>query len=65
MKMGMMCYDDFEWSQLTVPTISAIRQPMKEMGRKAVELLLKKIGDPDARCENIILKSEFILRESC
>ena len=38
---------------------------MKEMGRKAVELLLKKIGDPDARCENIILKSEFILRESC
>lgn len=64
-EMALICFDDFEWSQLTSPALSTIRQPMEDMGKKAAELLLKKIKNPDGSYENIVLDSEIIMRKSC
>ncbi len=64
-EMALICFDDFEWSQLTSPPLSTIRQPMEDIGKRAAELMLKKIKNPDSHYEDIVLNSEIIMRKSC
>lgn len=64
-KMALICFDDFEWAELTNPPITTIRQSMGLMGRRAAELLLDKIKAPDGAYKDIVLDSEIIMRRSC
>lgn len=57
-------FDDLPFSSLYIPSISSIRQPCFEMGRKAFELLLEKINNPETPAKEIILPSELVLRDS-
>ncbi|MCX7917307.1 MAG: substrate-binding domain-containing protein [bacterium] len=46
------------------PTLTSIEQPLEEMGKKAVELLIERIKNPDKKIEKIIFDVEIIERES-
>lgn len=39
-------FDDIPWSTLIEPPLTTVRQDFAEMGARAVELLLARIGDP-------------------
>lgn len=42
--IALVCYDDFEWSDLFEPSLTAISQDVPAMGARAVELILQRIG---------------------
>jgi len=44
--------------------ITTVRQPIEEMGEKAVELMIKRLEDPDSKVESICFKPEVVERES-
>ena len=50
--MPLVCYDDFEWSDLFEPRLTAISQDVPAMGARAVELVVERIHgrvDPPRR----------------
>ncbi len=50
--MPLVCYDDFEWSDLFEPRLTAISQDVPAMGVRAVELVVERIhgrADPPRR----------------
>ncbi|TCL62729.1 LacI family transcriptional regulator [Hydrogenispora ethanolica] len=46
-------YDDIQLASLIVPQLTTIRQPMAEMSKRAVELLIKQINGKEVLMENI------------
>lgn len=63
-RIALVGFDDEDWYPLMRPSITAIRQPLKEIIRKSVELLLDKIEHPDRPGRHITIPSELIRRES-
>lgn len=51
-------------TQMTQPTLSTMNQPMQKMGEAAMGLLLRRINDPKAKYEKIVLQTELLVRES-
>lgn len=57
-------YDDIELlDDLRVP-LTTMRQPVPDMGRAGVELLVERIKDPERAPQRITLQSELVVRES-
>jgi DNA-binding LacI/PurR family transcriptional regulator len=51
-------------AELMHPRLTAIRFPSYEMGYQAVDLLIKKLLDPDLAVEQHLLPPELVVRES-
>jgi LacI family transcriptional regulator len=62
--VAVFTYDDNEFFPLMKPTISAISQPIEEMGERAVELLISRLKNPEKEKENIMLEATVICRNS-
>ncbi len=64
--LSLVGYDDMEWWTLTHPPLTTVGQPVYDLGREAMRLLLAQIGKGKARRpQRVVLKPELILRESC
>ncbi|MGE5581239.1 MAG: LacI family DNA-binding transcriptional regulator [Bacillota bacterium] len=46
-------YDDIKLASLVIPSLTTIRQPMEEMSRLAVELIVRQINGEEVPTENI------------
>ncbi len=57
-------FDETTWSTLVQPPLTVIAQPTYEIGQTAIELLLKRIEQPDAPARQVILKGQLLARES-
>jgi len=59
-------FDDTLAARMTVPPLTTVRQPLREMGRKAVEELLTRIENWDAKhsVKPIVFPTEVVLRSS-
>lgn len=58
-------FDGIEATQLSDPRVTTVRQPMLELGRAAVETLLRRLQDPQLTPVTRILPVTVLLRESC
>jgi len=47
------------------PKLTTMRQPLYEMGKAGVELLVRSMQDPGRKPEIIVLDPEFIIGETC
>ncbi|CAG7599757.1 Catabolite control protein A [Paenibacillus solanacearum] len=56
--------DDIPWCMLTNPKVSSVSNLVAEMGRIAVELLLKRIDQSDEPFRKVKLEPRLIVRES-
>lgn len=63
--IAVITYDDNEFFPLMHPAITAIAQPIGEIGKRAVELLLSRLNNGRVGYEQIKLKAQLIIRESC
>jgi len=64
--LSLVGYDDMEWWTLTHPSLTTVGQPVYELGREAMRLLLAQIGrEKTPRPQRVILKPELIVRDSC
>lgn len=57
-------FDDLPWTRLVEPSITVISQPLYEIGRAAIELLLQRIAKPDQAVRRVVLRGELIERGS-
>lgn len=63
--ISFVAFDDLEFSVITNPNLTSIRQPVEEIAWKSVELLLRRIGgDYMGFPQNIKLPTTFHERES-
>jgi LacI family transcriptional regulator len=64
--LSLIGYDDMEWWTLTSPPLTTVGQPVYDLGREAMRLLLAQIGSRvRRRRQRIVLKPELIVRASC
>jgi LacI family transcriptional regulator len=63
-EVSFIAYDDFNWMELTEPSITTIRQPSFEMGQTAARLLLERLEDHTKEAEEICIESTIVLRNS-
>ncbi|HEX4030706.1 MAG TPA: LacI family DNA-binding transcriptional regulator [Terracidiphilus sp.] len=65
-KMALIAFDDFEAASLVRPTVSVVKQPTAELGKRAASLLLERLnksGPPEL--SRVVLPTELVIRESC
>jgi len=58
-------FDGIDASQTSRPRLTTVRQPMRELGRAAVDTLLRRLGDPLMPPQTGTLPVTVLLRESC
>jgi LacI family transcriptional regulator len=65
--ISVISFDDMDAYKVTYTPISAIVQPIEEMSKEAIKILMKMIDGkyPKGEYENIMLDVDFIFRESC
>lgn len=66
--VSVVGFDDFAWTENFQPRLTTVAQPARELGRRAMQLLLERIegkhdGGPGLP-ENVVLKPELRIRES-
>ncbi|HTN19725.1 MAG TPA: LacI family DNA-binding transcriptional regulator [Pelobium sp.] len=64
--LGVIVFDDQNFYRLFQPPITAVSQPIKNIADTVIELMLNLLGDESEYMEvnNVILPTEFIIRES-
>jgi len=63
-EVAIVGFDDLEETKLVQPPLTAVRQPLLNIGRKALDMLLDSIEGKHVP-EKIILPTELIIRQSC
>ncbi len=63
--LSIIGFDDVPQAAHVHPPLTTVRQPLEEMGRSAVSLLMKYIANPNAEIERVELSTSLIVRESC
>jgi LacI family transcriptional regulator len=64
--LSLVGYDDMEWWTLTHPPLTTVGQPVYDLGREAMRLLLQQIeANGRRRPRRVVLKPELLVRESC
>ncbi len=62
--IAVVGYDDNEWSKHQYPPLTSVRQPLSEMGRRAVQRILSGIDKKSIRPEIEIFPNQLMIRES-
>lgn len=62
--LSVMGHNNYRISELTTPPLTTVTVPMFEMGRRAGEILLRKIADPEAPVENVFLPCGLTVRDT-
>ncbi|MNS57691.1 Ribose operon repressor [compost metagenome] len=62
--IAVVGFDGTELSEMVSPPLSTIEQPSRDIGRKAVNLLLNKIDNPDAPTERVMMDWRYVARAS-
>ncbi|MBO9632290.1 MAG: substrate-binding domain-containing protein, partial [Chitinophagaceae bacterium] len=65
-ELAVVCFDDHDIFRLYIPDISVVQQPVEEIGRRAVHLLMDQLGKNRGVAENsqLRLDATFVPRES-
>lgn len=65
-KLAIISFDDFELLEFSVPTITAIAQPLEEIAENIMNIMLSKLSNPTAERNNeqVILSTKLNLRNS-
>jgi LacI family transcriptional regulator len=63
--IALVAFDDFEWADLFHPRLTTIAQPMEELGKEAVNMLVSRLRNPKLSVRKVRLEPQFIHRDSC
>jgi DNA-binding LacI/PurR family transcriptional regulator len=62
--VALVGFDDLPWAEALDPPPTVVRQPAYEVGKQAMELLLKRIMEPDRPPVTVRLRPELVIRRS-
>lgn len=63
-ELSVIGFDNTIMSTVTVPLLTTVSQPIREMGRKTVQLLMEDIEKGDAFRQSILYSPELVVRQS-
>jgi LacI family transcriptional regulator len=63
--VAVVGFDDIYPGMLLTPTLTTVRQPMRQLGQRACTRLLERIADPSLPHQVELLPTELVVRESC
>lgn len=63
--MALAGFDDFDWADYFDPRLTVMAQPGREIGLRAVRLLLKRMDNPSGKRQLVRLAPELRVRHSC
>lgn len=63
-EVALVGFDDLPWAEALDPPPTVVRQPAYDVGRQAMELLLKRIMEPDRPPVTVRLRPELVIRKS-
>ncbi len=63
--LSVLGIDDFEWADYFQPRLTLMAQPCAELGRRASDLLVERIGAPTGLRHTVRLSPSLRVRESC
>jgi len=58
-------FDDIDFAAFSAPPLTTVRVPAREMGEKAVSVLLDMIEGRDKNPRRVTLPTEIVVRQSC
>lgn len=64
-ELAIATFEDPPFAEALTPPLTAIGAPSYEVGRRGVELLLKRIEEPQRRCTKVVLPTTLRVRASC
>ncbi|MHA5048932.1 LacI family DNA-binding transcriptional regulator [Streptomyces sp. SD15] len=62
--VAVIGFDDFPLAERTEPRLTTVRQPLEEIGRAMIRLLLEEMDEPALAWRHVILRTELVVRES-
>ncbi|MFJ8079857.1 LacI family DNA-binding transcriptional regulator [Streptomyces sp. NPDC096205] len=62
--VAVIGFDDFLLAEHTEPRLTTVRQPLEEIGRTMVRLLLEEMEQPEVAWRHVILRTRLVLRDS-
>ena len=64
--ISLVGFDDFTWTENFHPRLSTVAQPARELGRRAMQLLIERVENnvDDFPSRQVVLKQELRVRES-
>ncbi|MFG2832902.1 LacI family DNA-binding transcriptional regulator [Streptomyces sp. NPDC048434] len=63
--LALCVFDDFEWADLLQPQLTAIAQPVEEIGARSVRMLIDRLADPAGAKRTVLLEPTLVHRTSC
>lgn len=63
-EVALVGFDDLPWAEALDPPPTVVRQPAYDVGRQAMELLLKRIMEPERPPVTVRLRPELVIRKS-
>jgi LacI family transcriptional regulator len=58
-------FDDVQLARHVWPPLTTVRQPMRQLGTAAAELLLRRMAEPEAPPRAVTLATKLMVRASC
>ena len=62
--VSVIGFDDIPWCSIVSPKLTSIRQPTAKMGREAVNILLRRIEEPEKPTLSVVLDVSLNVRAS-
>lgn len=62
--VAIIGFDDAPMSQYLLPPLTTIRQPIREAGRKCVEILIERMKGVQSQSHQVLLQPELVIRSS-
>ncbi|MEI6679853.1 MAG: LacI family DNA-binding transcriptional regulator [Mariniphaga sp.] len=65
--IAIVSFDNPDAYKICISPVTVINQPLKEIGKTAVQILLNELKHPDSLIKNqkVVLKTDLIIRKSC
>jgi LacI family transcriptional regulator len=63
--ISIIGFDDIPQASLVYPKLTTVRQPLEQMGRVAVKMLLERIEDQSRPPQRVALATQLVIRDSC
>lgn len=63
--IALAVFDDFEWADLLSPQLTALAQPIEQIGDQAIRLMLSRLADSSRPAEHRRIPPELHHRQSC
>ncbi|HET6353496.1 LacI family DNA-binding transcriptional regulator [Streptomyces sp.] len=62
--VAVVGFDDSPTAEILSPSLTSVAQPLEDVGRECVRLLLARVAAPDAAPERLLLEPSLVVRDS-